>query len=710
MKKIYSLVIALLFFTNALNAQNFTVGNFSYTVNEGDNNTCTLGKYEENGSGMSDVMIPSTVTYEGKTYTVNTIGYTAFSDAKNVLSVIMPNTITKIDDYAFFLCSNLQSVTFSSNLESIGNDAFYNCEGLKSVTIPNSVKSIGEWAFAVCVSLSNVVLPESIKSLGYNTFYACYALENITLPSTLEVLGDYCFYYCTGLKNIALPSYLKQIGKYCFGSCEALQNIEFPSSLEKIDEGAFTYCTSLKNIVINVPEIARETFRACTSLTQISLGNKIKTIGDYAFFTCHSLTSVTIPSSVEVIGCGIFSNCSSLEAINVESGNTRFQSQDGVLYNKGMTVLLNYPGGKKDTYFKFPSTVTTIIEEAFNGTVNLTGIEISAALRDLEGVTFFGSSLKNFDVASGNPLYSSVDGVLFDKKKESLIWYPAGRTDETYTIPSFTKTLKSYAFSTSKLVKMSIPSTVETIELGLFHSAYLLKELNFPADMKGTIPTGVAYYCEGLEKVNIPDGITVIGPNAFQGCMSLKSIKLPDNLERIEYLGFAYDYSLKEIWLPEKVKFLGSQAFGYCNNAETLYFPASIEECEYQPFIGCNNLQTVYYPAAEPRNFRSESNPANDAYWMFSSNVYYQATLKVPESAYDSIWECEPWNYFQNIEIHDFAGIEEVEVTVETDIDYQKPMDIYNLNGQLISHSIENVVPGIYILRQGNITKKVYKK
>ena len=166
MKKLMMILCTILC-ANILAAQTFTSGGLNYEII--DNNSVKVARqnsYDISGS----VVIPSTVTYDGTTYSVIFIGDYAFGGCSGLTSVTIPNSVTSIGGSAFNSCSGLTSVTIPNNVTSIGGSAFYCCSGLTSVTIPNSVTSIGKSAFSGCSGLTSVTIPNSVTSIGDYAF------------------------------------------------------------------------------------------------------------------------------------------------------------------------------------------------------------------------------------------------------------------------------------------------------------------------------------------------------------------------------------------------------------------------------------------------------------------------------------------------------------------------------------------------------------
>ena len=158
--------------------------------------------YEYDDEYTGDVVIPATVTYGGKTYSVTSIGDYAFDGCSGLTSVTIPNSVTSIGEYAFYECSGLTSVTIPNSVTSIGKSAFSGCSGLTSVTIPNSVTSIGSCAFSGCSGLTSVTIGNSVTSIGGSAFYNCSGLTSVTIGNSVTSIGYHAFEECTQLTNI----------------------------------------------------------------------------------------------------------------------------------------------------------------------------------------------------------------------------------------------------------------------------------------------------------------------------------------------------------------------------------------------------------------------------------------------------------------------------------------------------------------------------
>ena len=497
-----------------------------------------------------------TFTYEDFEYSVLSDGtvyisnYNGSAEKVDIPKKIDGKSVTCIGAYAFEYCSNITSVTIPDSVTSISQFAFLNCKNLTEVTIPYSVTSIDDWAFSGCSSLASITILNSVTYIGDAAFYSCASLTSITIPNSVTEIGD-----------------------SAFGGCESLTSVTIPDSVTSIGGNAFS---------------------DCTSLTGITIPESVTSIGGRAFENCTNLTSVTIPGSVAGIGDGAFNGCTSLIAINVATGNQNYISVNGVLYNKDKTTVICYPAGKKDKSYTIINGVTYIGEHAFEYCTSLTSITIPSGVMGIGDWAFLGcskltsitipngmtcigyrafedcssltsitipdsvvdigyyafrgcKSLTAINVATGNQDYVSVNGVLYNKDKTTIICYPAEKNDKNYTLIDSVMWIGASAFSG----------------------------------------------CANLKNIMISDGVTSISPYAFEGCISLTSITMPDSVMLIGDYAFIGCKSLASITICDGVTSIGRYAFENCTSLKSITIPDSVTEIGDDAFRGCISLTAI---------------------------------------------------------------------------------------------------------------------
>ena len=172
---------------------------------------------------------------------VKSIDDSAFGGCISLMSITLPDSVTRIGAWVFSGCTSLTSITIPDSVTSIDDYAFRGCTSLTNITIPNSVTSIGDLAFDGCTSLKSIKIPNGVTSIGESAFYCCASLTNITIPNSVTSIGGWAFSGCTSLKSITIPNSVTSIGGYAFYNCTSLKSITIPDSVTEIGYSAFGY-------------------------------------------------------------------------------------------------------------------------------------------------------------------------------------------------------------------------------------------------------------------------------------------------------------------------------------------------------------------------------------------------------------------------------------------------------------------------------------
>ena len=437
-------------------------GYLNYVV---DNDEITITDYSGEDTELE---IPSEIN--GKT--VTKIGKEAFYRCTNFTKISIPNSVIIIEDKAFKFCAKLKNIELPNSVQSIGSEAFAICINLTSIKIPNSIVRIENSTFISCMALTEVDIPSSVRSIGDYAFMQCENLTNITIPNSVISIGEYAFSSCKNLKDVNIPNSVTEIGKFAFAWCTSLTDINIPNSVLNIGESAFYYCIKLVNVDISssVEEIGENAFFYCLNLKNINVSennkaysdedgvlfnkdkskllsypsgkkeksykvqNSVKTIASCAFSFCSELNSVDIPSSVATVESAAFAGNTDLIKINVDENNINYIDEDGILFSKDKSTLIQYPSGKTEESYKVPSSVKILAPYSFNYCSMLNSIEILNSITAIEEGAF----------AECNNL-------------------------KEITIPDSITSIREFTFEgCSELTSITIPNSVTSIEKNAF--------------------------------------------------------------------------------------------------------------------------------------------------------------------------------------------------------------------------------------------------
>ena len=177
-------------------------------------------------------------------------GWSKFIGRRSLTSLVIPDSVTNIGDYAFSGCSSLSSVVIPDRVTSIGDCAFEGCRSLTDIVIPDGVTSIGDCAFENCFSLTGIVIPDSVTGIGKFAFSGCSSLSSVVIPDSVSCIGSGAFKNCSSLSSLVIPDCVTSIGNYAFAYCKSLTDIVIPNSVTSIGDNAFRHCSSLSSVVI----------------------------------------------------------------------------------------------------------------------------------------------------------------------------------------------------------------------------------------------------------------------------------------------------------------------------------------------------------------------------------------------------------------------------------------------------------------------------
>ena len=534
-----------------------------------------------------DVVIPSSVNYNGTTYSVTSIGDDAFNRCSSLTGIEIPNSVTSIGQGAFVYCSSLTSVEIGNSVTSIGDYAFYYCSSLTSVIIGNSVTSIGVYAFVYCSSLTSIQIPNSVTSIGDYAFSNCSSLTSIQIPNSVTSIGEGAFYYCKSLTSVEIGNSVTSIGDYAFSNCSSLTSVIIGNSVTSIGEGAFVYCSSLTSIQIpnSVTSIGEWALGYCSSLTSIEIGNSVTSIGNNAFAYCESLTNIVVDYDNAV-----YESRNGCNAIIETASNTLIAGCKNTIIPNGVTSIGDraFNGCSSLTSIQIPNSVTSIGDWAFAYCSGLSSIEIPNSVTSIGDRAFYGcSSLTKITCLATNP--PAIVSTTFSNYSAEL-YVPAGCIS-AYQSANFWKkfsniielepeleegTTFEYEGLTYKVIVKGEELAVIASENGEYSGAVVI-----PSSVSSVDYSGATY------------SVTSIGDSAFEYCTSLTSIEIPNSVTSIGERAFLHCESLTNIQIPNSVTSIGDEAFYNCSSLTSIEIPNSVTSIRYEAFAYCNSLTSV---------------------------------------------------------------------------------------------------------------------
>ena len=483
-------------------------------------------------ANLKSVTIPASVTRIGKEAFLNctdlkdvtimgnvtSIGKDVFARCPAIAKLTVGKTIENFSVAALKIQKKkLQTVEIVSGVTGIGKGAFSDCIALTDVTIPDSVTSIGASAFSGCTSLTGVKIPSGVTGIESAVFSGCANLTDVTVPAGVTSIGASAFYGCARLTGVAIPSGVTDIGASAFSGCTRLTGVTIPDGVTSLESSVFSGCAGLTDMTIpdGVTSIGRHAFSGCAGLTDVTVPDSVTSIGEKAFSGCTGLTDVTIGNGVTSVGEGVFSGCNAIDtltvgqpigsftlaelavpkdklrvvviadgaagikrsafagypgiaAFTVADANPAYLSEDGILYDKNKTEIIQYPPAKAGTSFVIPETVMALAERAFADQQYLTEIHVPNQVKTLGKDCFTGcQSLKT--AVCGGGAAALPEGMLMD--------CPAL---ETVTIPYGVSAVGAKAFSgCTALTSVAMSNDMETVGENAFSGCKALDTVYF---------------------------------------------------------------------------------------------------------------------------------------------------------------------------------------------------------------------------------------
>ena len=493
--------------------------------------------------------------------TVEKIEKGAFKDCVSLKSITIPGTKI-IKEKAFIDCKNLKDITFSNGIEEIEKNAFEGCISIESIILPASLEKLDKDSFIGCSGLTSIgidelneefsslegnlyskgnarllmvapgykedvlTIPEKVTSIDENAFDNAVYVKAVVFPSTLLNIADYAFDSHPSITSITINAKMKKIGTFAFARAKNLQEV-YITGISDIAESAFAECPKLKTVVLDSVETVHTlAFHICPSLESVTVSNT-KLIAQAAFKDCKKLKNLTIGENVEFIGFEAFAYCESIESLNIGEGNNNI-GEFAFSYCKKLKEVV------------FGTTTSTIGEASFEGCTSLTNVKLPTGLTEINAYAFKNcSSLTEFSIDFGNGIYTVMKKCylmkLDEEMQRTLVIVAPGAIEE----------------------EMVLPTNMVAIGPYVFRHATQLKKVVFPEKLKKI--GREAFFDSGLTEIDFVN-VEEIGEYAF-GQTKLTSVTFTPSVKSISKYAFQYCYDLKEVYIPSTVSSIGFAAF-----------------------------------------------------------------------------------------------------------------------------------------------------
>ena len=495
--------------------------------------TCEVTyRYSSGDSYTGDIVIPSSVTYSGTTYSVT----------------------------------------------SIGSYAFYGCDGLKSITIPNSVTSIQGWVFGNCDSLKSVTFEDGDKALSLGrrydgSYYYAFTGSNVQEVYLGRTLDGYEPGFGPSLTKATIGNKLDTLS-LCFSGCTNLKSITIPNSVTSIGSGAFSGCMRLKTINIpnSVTSIGSSAFYGCSNLRTATIGTSVTNIGKYAFGNCRLLDKIILlPNSVPAGFSKIFySESSSDKTTNVSIAYAANDIYDG--YELGSIKIYPFLSSKfeKDGVWYVP-------------------VSPSERTCDVIDCTY-SDSITNINIGK-EVEYKSLKMTVKDVNSYSFI---NNKAIQTLTA-SNNGYIGNYAFRGCNQLQEVTASNDGYIGNYAFRGCDSLKTIKLNGTHP-YIGQNAFASCTAMTKATLSGNISTLESNSFNGCTNLVDLSLSPTIDTIGYSAFEDCSSLKNVTFPDSLKSLGSSAFKGCSALDSVKINKKVKVIYDDTFYGCRSLKGITIP------------------------------------------------------------------------------------------------------------------
>ena len=479
-----------------------------------------------------------------------------------------------------------------------------------------------------------LVIPEKIDDKKGITFivvevgskggYTSKDVTSVTLPNTIKELGINCFSGATKLESINIPASVEKINPVAFGDLRTVPvfTVDPANSHFSSDANGVLYSND-KTKLWNVPTAIAEKINSNTYTVDPAVTN----INRGAFPAHANLTKVILPEGLKEVDQVYppIATTNTLLEFEIAESNPKFKVVAGVLFDKTKKELVCYPRAKADTDYKVPDEFTSIGQYGIMNADNITSLDLNKVVKTTsnsvysdknlqtitiptgltkdglkEGAIVACEKINEYKVANDNPDFIGIDGVVFNKEKDKLFFYPPSKAGATYAIPETVKEIAAQSFqAASNLTSITIPKAVEKVGKAAFRNMSNLETVTFEKPSSTTTLEQAAFRgCEKLKTVTLPSTITELN-DVFNGCKELETVTMPadSKLKTITANVFTTNKKLKTFKFEGNcdLETIEENAFANAESLESFNMPKSVTNIKRNAFTGCKKLATVTF-------------------------------------------------------------------------------------------------------------------
>ena len=515
-----------------------------------------------------------------------------FIAGKELTDLVIPVTITKFADKAFYGYNGITSLTITAdNLAQFCQSTASASLHAAGLTMPRKVVIAGQ-------EVTDLVVPVTITNIAKEAFKGCTGITSLTL--TAESLSQ----FCQSTTNPSLYAAGLTMPRKVVIAGQEVTDLVVPVTLTDITPNAFQGCDGITSLTLTADDFEQ----ACRSTTNASLHAAGLTMPRKLMVAGQEITDLVIPPTVDYLAEDALKGCTGITSLVLSANSIEeycSSSANKALYAAGIELPRKLLiAGQMVTDLVIPASVSYIAPDAFKGCTTIRSIEWNAiSCNSSHPFASISHNITSFTIGHGVRLLP--EGLCSNMIQLTSVVIPSSVTSigktafygckglTSIVIPMGVTAIETRTFANcSSLATVEIPATVTSIDNGAFYECHSLAEVKLPSSVR-YIGERAFYNCASIQSVNIPGYVSQIKSEAFKGCSSMTHVKIAKGVSSIGESAFEGCHNLKSIHLPKTVTYIGQKAFAYCSTIKKVNIPKHVQRVDHQAFSGCSNLKSA---------------------------------------------------------------------------------------------------------------------